>query len=75
MINVQHVYCAHTEVIYYMSDVPDEEKILHGLTEHLSGTMDDIAEHICKILVKHNFCCADVCDATTGEVLMIIERS
>jgi hypothetical protein len=37
--------------------------------------MDDIAEQVCEVLVKHNFAYADVCSAETGEVLMVIERT
>jgi hypothetical protein len=37
--------------------------------------MDDIAEQVCEILIKHNFAYADVCSAETGEVLMVIERT
>lgn len=39
------------------------------------GTMDDIHERMCKIIVKHNFTSADACSAETGEVLMVIERT
>lgn len=69
MINIQHVYTAFVEVIYL-------DKVTNcGLHESTCGTMDDIAEHVCDVLVKHNFTSADICDANTGELLMVIERS
>jgi hypothetical protein len=37
--------------------------------------MDEIAEHACEVLVNHNFTSADVIDATTGELLLIVERT
>ena len=64
MIIIQHTYTAHTEVIF------DQD-----FRMPLVGTMDDIAECVCDEMVKHKFHHADVCDAGTGEVLMIIDRS
>lgn len=66
-INIRHTYCAHVEVIFY----PDS----HHLWYKDVGTMDEIAERVCEVMVKHNFACADICSAETGEVLMIIERT
>jgi hypothetical protein len=37
--------------------------------------MDDIAEEVTEIVVRHNFEYADVCSAETGEVLMVVERT
>lgn len=67
-ITVQHTHCAHVEIIFTACDGS-------GLHEDTVGTMDDIMEHCATVLVKHGFTHADVCDATTGEVLMIVDRS
>jgi hypothetical protein len=69
-INIRHTYSTHVEIIFYPYD--DSDCSLH---ENTCGNMDDIAEHCCEILVKHNFAGADVCSAETGEVLMVIERT
>jgi len=69
-INIHHTYSAHVEIIYY----PNSDDAC-GLHETTVGEMDDIQEHVCEILVKHNFAGADVCSAETGEVLMIVERT
>jgi hypothetical protein len=37
--------------------------------------MDDIAEEVTEIVVRHNFEYADVCSAETGEILMVVERT
>lgn len=68
-INIRHTYNTHVEICYYSDDN------YTSLRCHDCGEMDDIAEKVCKILVKHNFSYADVCSAETGEVLMIIERT
>ncbi len=67
-INIRHTYSTHVEICYYTEG---------GYTLHcrICGQMDDIAEQVCEVLVKHNFAYADVCSAETGEVLMIIERT
>ena len=67
-INIHHTHNAHVEVCYYTED---------GYTLRCRdyGQMDDIAERVCKVLVKHNFSYTDVCSAETGEVLMVIERT
>ena len=67
-INIRHTYCTHVEIIYSTCDGAH----LHETT---CGNMNDIAEHVGEVLVKHNFPNADVCSAETGEVLMIIERT
>lgn len=67
-INVQHTYSTHVNIAFY-----SDESIT--LRANDCGTMDDIAEQVCEVLVKHNFSYADVCSAETGEVLMIIERT
>lgn len=67
-INVRHTYRTHVEVCYYTEDG-------YTLRCRDCGQMDDIAEEVCEILVKHNFSYADVCSAETGEILMSIERT
>ena len=69
-INIRHTYNTYVEIIYYSND--DDA---HGLHETTVGEMDDISEHVCAILIKHNFASADVCSAETGEVLMVIKRT
>lgn len=67
-INIRHTHNDHVEICFYTDGG-------YALRCHDCGEMDDIAEKVCKILVKHNFSYADVCSAETGEVLMIIERT
>jgi len=69
MIKIEHVYTTHVYINYYHNDEP------WRLDERMVDTMDAIAEHVCEMLVKHDFTSADVCDAQTGEVLMMITRS
>lgn len=66
-INIRHTYTAHVDVYY---DNPTVK-----LHEHMCDNMDEVAEHVCEVLVRHNFTIADVCDSETGEVIMIIERT
>lgn len=68
-INIRHTYTAHVTVVFY----DDDMRI--SLRYDDCGSMDDITEQICEVLVKHNFAYADVCSAETGEVLMVIERT
>ena len=67
-INVRHTYSTHVEITFYADE---------GFTMRCNdcGQMDDIAERVCEVLVKHNFDYADICSAATGEVLMVIERT
>lgn len=67
-INIRHTYSTNVEIIFYSED---------GITLRCRdcGQMDDIAEQVCEILVKHNFSDASVCSTETGEVLMEIERT
>lgn len=67
-INIRHTYSTHVEVCYYSDDG-------YTLRCRDCGEMDAIAEQICEILVKHNFSYADVCSATTGELLMVVSRT
>lgn len=64
MITIQHTYTTHTEVIF------DQDFRMSSV-----GTMDDIAECVCNEMMEHKFHHADVIDAETGEVLMVIDRS
>lgn len=66
-INIRHTYSTHADIYYDNSTV--------NLHEHMCGNMDEIAEHVCEVLIRHNFTTADVCDSETGEVLMIVERT
>lgn len=68
-INIKHTYSTHTHVTYL------DEEMNCGLHESICGNMDEIAEHVCEVLVKHNFSYADVCSEETGELLMIVERT
>jgi hypothetical protein len=68
-IIIKHTYCTHVSVVFY----DDEAGI--SLRYDDCGSMDDIAERACEVLVKHNFAYADVCSAETSEVLMTIERT
>lgn len=68
-INIRHVFCTHVDIYYTSSR---NETRLH---EHMCNDMDEIAEHVCDILINHNFTNADVYDSSTGEILMIVERT
>ena len=67
-INIRHTYNTHVEIHYYTDDG-------YTLRCRDCGQMDDIAEQVCEVLVKHNFSYADICSAETGEVLMVVERT
>jgi hypothetical protein len=68
-ITIEHTYCTHVEISFL------DRAHNYALKEQTCGSMDEIAEHICEVLVKHNFASADVIDASTGELLMLVERS
>ena len=68
-INIQHTYTAHVTATFY------NIKSGFSLRYDDCGSMDDIAEMACEVLVKHNFDYADVCSSETGELLMTVERS
>lgn len=68
-INIRHTYTSHVAVSFY------SESDGFSLRYDDCGSMDDIAERICEVLVKHNFDYADVCSSETGELLMVIERT
>jgi len=67
-INIRHTYSTHVTIVFYADD---------GITLRCNdcGQMDDIAEQVCEVLVKHSFAEASICSAETGEVLMVIERT
>ena len=67
-IHVQHTYSAKVDLVFQS----EEDYALH---EIMTGIMDDICEHCCDVLIQHNFISAHVCDANTGEILMILKRS
>ena len=69
-INIRHTYATHVSVVFY-----DVDDVGISLRYDDCGSMDDIAELVCEVLVKHNFSYADVCSDETGEVLMVIERT
>ena len=69
MITIKHVYCTPTQIEY--TDNTKEVRMIEYYTE----SMDNIAEHVCDMLVKHNFYSADVLDRNTGEMLIIIDRT
>ncbi len=66
MINIYHTYSDNVDVTYYSDEIQ--------LCCKDTGEMDTIAEQVSEILVKHNFSYAHVTSASTGELLMIIER-
>lgn len=68
-INIQHTYSTHVEISFL------DHAHNYALKEQTCGSMDEVAEHVCEVLVKHNFASADVIDTSTGELLMIVERS
>ena len=67
-INIRHTYSTRVEITFYAEN---------GITLHCRdfGQMDEIAEQVCEVLVKHNFAYADICSSETGELLMVIERT
>ena len=67
-INTYYVYTTHVTCRFFT----DEGEILRCDD---CGSMDDIHQRVCEILVKHNFNSADVYSQETGEVLMVIERN
>lgn len=68
-ITIQHTYTAHVEISFL--DCENN----YAMKEQTCGSMDEIAEHVCEVLVKHDFTYADVIDATTGELLLVAERT
>ena len=68
-INIRHTYTSNVSVSFY------SETDGYSLHHDDCGSMDDIAERICEVLVKHNSDYADVCSTETGELLMVIERT
>ena len=74
-ITIEHVYSTPVYINYYAATADGGMKPW-ALYERIDyEDMDTVAEHVCDVLVKHNFCCADVCDTATGEIIMILRRS
>lgn len=69
MITIKHCYCTTVEILYH------NRKDTYYLIENKTDTMDNIAEHVCEVIVNHDFSRADVCSSETGEILLTIERS
>lgn len=67
-ITIKHTYSTNVEIHYYADNG-------YTLRCRDCGQMDDIAEQVCEVLIKHNFSYADICSIETGEVLMVIERT
>lgn len=67
-INIRHTYSTNVEICYYTEEG-------YALRSRDCGPMDDIAEQVSEVLVKHNFPYADICSTETGELLMIVERT
>jgi len=67
-IIIKHIHFADVDIIFTSEDG-------YCFHQKISDTMDGIAEHVCNMFAAHNFTAADVCDAKTGEVLMILERT
>ena len=67
-INTYYVYTTHVTCRFFTNDG-------EVLRCDDCGTLDDIHDRVCEILVKHNFTDADVCSAETGEVLMVVQRT
>ena len=67
-INIQHTYSTHVTMTFY-------SKENFSLRCDDVGTMDELAERMCEILVKHDFVYADASDRNTGEVVLIVERT
>lgn len=67
-INIQHTYTTFVTITFFNDD---------SIFVHYDdvGSMDEIAENVGDMMVKHNFNYADVCSQTTGEVLMTIKRT
>ena len=63
-ITINHTYCTAVEITF------DDD-----FNTELKGTMDFITECVLDAMVSHNFTTADVTSATTGELLMQIERT
>ena len=67
-IIIKHTYSTNVEISF----IGDDQ---YTFRQRTSGRMDDIAEHVCEMLIAHKFNAADVMDADTGEVIMQVERT
>lgn len=68
-LEISHVYADAAKITYYGTTN------CNGLVESFSGTMDEIAEHICDVMVKHNFERAEACSFYNDEMLLTVKRS
>ena len=68
-LNIRYTYSTHVEISFL------DRANNYSLKEQTCGSMDEIEEHVCEVLVKHDFNSADVIDAATGELLMVVERT
>jgi len=67
-IIIKHTYSTEVDIVFTSEDG-------YCFHQKVTDTMDGIAEHVCEMFAAHRFTAADVCDARTGEVLMILERT
>lgn len=65
---ISHVYDTATKITYYGTTK------CNSLVENFSGTMDEIAEHICDVMVKRNFKLAKAYAFHNDELLLIVKR-
>ena len=66
-INIRHIYSAHVDIYYDRKET--------DISEYMVGNMDELVEHACEVLIKHNFSVAEICSYETGEILAIVERT
>ena len=65
---IKHTYFTTVEISFMGDDQ-------YTFRQRTSGSMDDIAEHVCEMFIAHKFNAADVMDADTGEIIMQVERT
>ena len=65
-ITIQHTYSTYVDIKYDPNP---------GFYEFLCGTMDELTQHACEIIVKNSLTYAKICDARTGEILVTIKRT
>ena len=67
-IIIKHTHSASVEIQFMGKDG-------YTFRQRITGTMDDLTEHVCDMFTEHSFTSADVYDANTGEILMQLERT
>jgi len=67
-IIIKHTHSANVEIHFMGKDG-------FIFRQRMIDTMDNLTEHVCDMFNEHNFTYADVYDASTGEVLMQLERA